>query len=154
GNVIAYEMPGNIHSVVSGGFGFLIESWSNRLLVNNELDITVGDNSEYCADVAVVPKELTPHGSALLQPHKFYWNLSCNKNIYSPTDGTAAMLALLHLRNNQIPNPALDTRNPPPNAPSMITLPNTIPNIAISFENAPLNHQPATFLHTINVPFN
>jgi hypothetical protein len=57
-------------------------------------------------------------------------------------DSTAAMLAILNLRNNQVPNPALNVPNPPPNTPPMITMANTTPNLAISFGTAPLNHQP------------
>lgn len=54
------------------------------------------------------------------------------------------MVAMLYLRNNQIPNLALNRPNPPPNTPAMIIC-NTIPNLVISFGTAPL-HEPSNFI--------
>lgn len=62
GKVIAYEMPSPPHSIATGELNFMIKSWSNRLNVLSELDITVGNNSEYCADIAVEPKQVPPPG--------------------------------------------------------------------------------------------
>jgi hypothetical protein len=36
---------------------------------------------------------------------------------------------MLAIRNNQVPNPALNVPNPPPNTPPMITMANTTPNL-------------------------
>ncbi|CAG8784364.1 3447_t:CDS:1, partial [Racocetra persica] len=66
-------------------------------------------------------------------------------------DSTAAMLAILYLRNNQVPNPALNGPNPPPNTPPMITLANTTPNLAISFGTAPLNKQSTAFINNTGI---
>jgi hypothetical protein len=67
-------------------------------------------------------------------------------------DSTVAMLAILYLHNNQVPNPAQNVPNPPPNTPPVITIANTTPNLAISFGTAPLNHQQIAFINNTGIP--
>lgn len=181
GDVIAYEIPSPVHGAVAFRLGSIIESWSNnQLIVISELDITVGNNSEYTIDIAAEPIQVPPPPPGRIpQPTIFvevakseslgsldgltvdYFSNSPQSNltqvylaikIFSRRqNGTAAMLALMYLRNNQIPNSALNAPNPPPNTPPMIALPNTIPNIVISFGSAPLSHQPTTFVNNTGI---
>ncbi|GES79634.1 hypothetical protein GLOIN_2v1578326 [Rhizophagus clarus] len=66
-------------------------------------------------------------------------------------NSTVAMLAILYLRNNQVPNPAANVQNPPPNTPPMIVMANTIPNLAISFGTAPINYQRTAFVNNTGI---
>ncbi|PKY60775.1 hypothetical protein RhiirA4_484885 [Rhizophagus irregularis] len=67
------------------------------------------------------------------------------------TNDTVAMVATLYLRNNQVPNLALNQPNPPPNTPPTVPMTNTIPNLVISFGTAPLHQVSRTFINNIGV---
>ncbi|KAF0404053.1 hypothetical protein F8M41_009106 [Gigaspora margarita] len=175
GEVIAYEIPSPVHASVAAILSHLLLLWSNRhLVVYSELDITVGTTSEYCTDIAAEPRQTPPPTpGSVLQPTIIievartetlnsldsltvdYFNLTqvylAIKIFDRRQDSTAAMLAILYLRNNQVPNPALNVPNPPPNTPPMITLANTTPNLAISFGTAPLNHQSTAFINNTGI---
>ncbi|CAG8458915.1 11806_t:CDS:2 [Funneliformis mosseae] len=64
------------------------------------------------------------------------------------SDNTAAMLAMLYLRNNQIP-----TTIPTQNLPNvrMTTMQNTIPNLVISFGTAPLQHESIDIINSTGI---
>ncbi|CAG8585397.1 uncharacterized protein OCT59_008777 [Rhizophagus irregularis] len=174
GEVIAYEMPSSVRGFVALELATKLNNWSNQLNVLSKLDITIGNNSEYCADVVAEPRQIPPpaHGyeaqpTIIIEVAKSetlnslndltadYFSTSTQTNstqVYLAIkifprrqDLTAAMLAILYLRNNQVPNPAANFPNPSPNIPPMIAMANTIPNIAISFGTAPLNYQRAAF---------
>ncbi|CAG8517901.1 3503_t:CDS:1 [Paraglomus brasilianum] len=175
GEVIAYEAPSSAHGFVALELAFKLKNWSNQLNVISEQDITTGNNSEYCADVVAEPRQIPPPApgyeaqptiiievaksetlSSLndLAPDYF----SASTQIYLAIkifprrqDSTAAMLAILYLRNNQVPNQAANVPNPPPNISPMIVMANTIPNIAISFGTAPINYQRAAFIKNTGI---
>jgi hypothetical protein len=181
GEVIAYELPSPAHGSVVAEIAHMLRSWSNhQLIVFVELDITIGNNSEYCSDIAAVPRQVPPPApGSVPQPTIFvevartetlsslndltadYFSASFQSNftqVYLAVklfprrqDGTAAMLALLYLRNNQIPKPVLNVPNPPPNTQPMIVIPNTIPNIAISFGSASLDYNSVAFLNNTGI---
>ncbi|CAG8581452.1 3239_t:CDS:2 [Funneliformis mosseae] len=132
GKVIAYEMPSPPHSILTGEFCCIIKSWSNRLFILNDMDITVGNNSEYCVDIAVIPKRVPRHEPGHVPLPRMIVEIFSRRE-----DGTAAMVVILYIRNNLIPNPALNRPNPRPNTPAMISVRNTIPNLVISFGTAP-----------------
>lgn len=67
------------------------------------------------------------------------------------TNDTVAMVATLYLRNNQVPNLALNQPTPPPNTPPTVPMTNTIPNLVISFGTAPLHQVSRTFINNIGV---
>ena len=180
GEIIAYEMPSPAHASVAAILSHMLLLWSNRqLVVYSELDITVG-NSEYCTDIAAEPKQNPPPAiGSVPQPTIIievartetltsldslpvdYFSANAQTNLTQVylaikifdrrQDSTAAMLAILYLRNNQVPNPALNVPNPPPNTPPTITA-NAIPNLAISFGTAPLNRQPTAFINNTGMP--
>ncbi|RIA97094.1 hypothetical protein C1645_814477 [Glomus cerebriforme] len=180
GEVIAYEMPSSVHAFVTQKLASKLENWSNQLNVLCELDITTGNNSEYCADIAAEPTQIpppapgyVPQPTIIIEVAKTesltslndltvdYFSASAQTNrtqVYLAIkifnrrqDSTAAMLAILYLCNNQVPNPALNNPNPPPNPPAMIAIANTIPNLAVSFGSAPLNSQPAAFINNTDI---
>ena len=172
GEIIAYEKPCSVHGFVAAQLMFKLQGWSNKLCVLSELDIAVGNNSEYCADIAAEPIQIPPPApgyeaqptiimevarsetlSSLNDLTADYFSAFTSTQVYLAIkifsrrqDSTAAMLAILYLRNNQVPNP------PPNIPPPMITIANTIPNIAISFGTAPLNYQRAAFIKNTGIP--
>ncbi|CAG8609073.1 7516_t:CDS:2 [Gigaspora rosea] len=156
GKVIAYEMPSPAHALLAARLSHLLLLWSNsHLMVYSELDIIVGDTSEFCTDIAAEPRQTPPPtpGSAL-QPTLII-ELARTESLNSlnslTQNSTTAMLAILYLRNNQVPNPALNGPNPLPNTPPMITLANTTPNLAIFFGTAPLNKQSIAFVNNTSI---
>lgn len=180
GEIIAYDVPGPVHAFVSQQLAFKLRNWSNRLNVFRRLDITTGNNSEYCADIAAEPRQIPPPApghvpqlTIIIEVAKSesltslndltadYFSANAQTNltqvylaikIFSRRqDLTAAMLAILYLRNNQVPNLALAAPNPPPNTPPTVAFPNTTPNIAISFGTAPLNYQRAAFINNTGI---
>jgi hypothetical protein len=180
GEIIAYEMPSSAHGFVVQKLASKLDNWSNQLNVLSGLDITTGNNSEYCADVVAEPRQISPPApgyepqptiiievaksetlSSLNNLAPDYFSASTQTNstqIFMAIkifprrqDSTAAMLAIIYLRNNQVPNPAANVQNPPPNIPPMIAMANTIPNIAISFGTAPLNYQRAAFINNTGI---
>ncbi|CAG8805173.1 23791_t:CDS:1, partial [Gigaspora rosea] len=173
-------MPGPVHAAVVAILSHLLLLWRNRyLVIYSELDITVGTTSEYCTDIAAEPRQSPPPTpGSVLQPTIIievartetlnsldsltvdYFSANAQTNltqvylaikIFDQQDSTATMLAILYLRNNQVPNMALNVPNPPPNIPSMITLANTTPNLVISFGTTPLNHQSTTFINNTGI---
>ncbi|CAB4393179.1 unnamed protein product [Rhizophagus irregularis] len=184
GEVIAYEMPSSAHAFVAQKLATMLDIWSNQHLnVLCELDITTGNNSEYCADVVAEPEQIPPPAPGYeaqptiiievaktetltslndLAPDYFSasvrYTQTNSATVYLGVkmfprrqDSTAAMLAILYLRNNQVPNPAANAPNPPPNTPPMIAMANTIPNLAISFGTAPINYQRTAFVNNTGI---
>ncbi|CAG8615029.1 7776_t:CDS:1 [Racocetra fulgida] len=156
GNVQAYEVPLSSHGAVAFKIGHLICNWYPLIGIDNE-DLIVGPNSYYTADFTIRPPNLPraptgqePNSDASAYPtmvvevgnsesipslHDLsagYFSPRTTIQIYLAikifpirNDGTRAMLALRYLRTN--PNP-------------------TVPDIAISFGTAPLNHNTVEFL--------
>ncbi|RIA99522.1 hypothetical protein C1645_800578 [Glomus cerebriforme] len=180
GEIIAYEMPSSVHGYVVAELIFLLRGWSNQLNVISKLDITIGNNSEYCTDIAAEPKQILPFApeyiaqptiiievakseslSSLNDLTADYFSASVQTNftqvylaikLFSRRqDSTVAMLAILYLHNNQIPNLALTAPNLPLNIPPMIAIANTRPNTAISFGTAPLNYQQVAFINNTDI---
>ncbi|RIA84382.1 hypothetical protein C1645_832359 [Glomus cerebriforme] len=180
GEIIAYEIPNPAHASVVAILSHMLLLWSNcQLVIYSGLDITVG-NSEYCTDIAAEPKQNPPPAiGSVLQPTIIievartetltslnslpvdYFSANAQTNLIQvylaikifdrQQDSTVAMLAILYLRNNQVPNPTLNVPNPSPNTPLMITA-NAIPNLAISFGTAPLSYQPTAFINNTGMP--
>ncbi|CAG8556921.1 6666_t:CDS:2, partial [Racocetra persica] len=168
GNVIAYDMMSGVHGAVQAQLIHLMICWSKQLIVSNDVDITVGQNSVYSPEPLqredpnpriVVEIGKTESLDSLNNLAEEYFSARTNIQIYLAikiwprrSDGTAAMLALLYLRNNVVPNPALNSSNPLLNTQPTITLLNTVPSLAISFGTAPLHHQQLMFVQNTGVP--
>ncbi|CAG8548958.1 291_t:CDS:2, partial [Racocetra fulgida] len=117
-----------------------------------ELDITVGDTSEFCTDIAAEPKQTPPPtpGSAL-QPTLII-EVARTESLNSLNSLTVDYFSANAQTNlTQVPNPALNGPNPPPNTSPMITLANTTPNLAISFGTAPLNKKSIAFVNNTGI---
>ena len=63
-----YGIPSSAHGFVSQKLASKLEYWSNQLNVISELDITAGNNSEYCADIVAEPRQIPPPVLGLAQP--------------------------------------------------------------------------------------
>jgi hypothetical protein len=180
GKVIAYEMPSPPHSLLTFEIGLMIRTLCNRLVIYNELDVVVGNNSEYCADVAIEPRHFPAPGTGYVPRPRMiievgrtesfrsldslageYFSNSAQSSLIQVylsikmfprrLNGTAAMVAMLYLRNNQIPNLALNAPNPPANTPPTVTVQNTIPNLVISFGTVPLHQDSLAIINNTGI---
>ena len=119
GKLIAYDMPSSVHSSVQFSTGMMM-TWHPQLDIHTEFDLTIDEN-EYCADIAVIPAGdgLNPTmivevgvSESLQSLHdlaKSYFSEQTDIKVYLALkfwplrqDGTAAMIALLYLRENRI----------------------------------------------------
>ncbi|CAG8543646.1 3866_t:CDS:1 [Ambispora leptoticha] len=169
GKVIVYDMPSPVHGHLLAEFIYMIRNWHGQLLVSTDVDLNVGNNT-YSPDILVQPLLVPVVLPTVMDPRMVleigkteslqslhdlpgdYFSAGTNIQVYlgikvwpRRVNGTAAMLALLYLRNNVIPNPSSNT-------PPTITLPNTVPNITISFGTAPLNHELLAFVANTSIP--
>lgn len=180
GKVIAYDMPSPPHAILTAGMTFMTSNWSNNLVIFSRLDLTVGNNSEFTADIAVEPRHAPRPGTGYVPRPRMiievgktetlkslnemageYFSASVQSSLIQVylsikmfprrVNGTAAMVAMLYLRNNQIPNLALNAANPPPNAPATETVQNTTPNLVISFGTVPLHQDSVAIINSTGI---
>src|SRR5436305_6326168 len=122
-------MPSPAHAFVAQEFATNLRIWSNRQLnVLSELDITTGNNSEYCTDIAAEPTQIPPPAPGYVPQPTIIIEVARTETLTSLDDltvdyfsanaqtnstqvylaikmfprrknSTAAMLAILYLRN-------------------------------------------------------
>ncbi|CAB5365987.1 unnamed protein product [Rhizophagus irregularis] len=142
GEIIVYETPSPVHSFTTGYLSNLIGAWSNYLDVGGELDMTISHDTEYISDIVIEPIQPLQPGQQQLGPAP-PGSVPMPRMIIESA-GTAAMVAMIYLRDNQIPG---QNR---PNA-SMITVQNTQPNLVISFGTAPLHQESIDIINSTGI---
>ena len=162
GKIVAYEVPLDDHSAPASTLDRLMGGWSNRMLGFPMLDIKIGQNTMYHADVAFRPRGLPqpPAGQGVNATGNPYPTMVVEigvseslPSLHSLARGYFAAITTIevYLAIKVFPRRANGTR-------AMVALlylrPSVVPTLVKSFGTAPLHHHTRSYLQNVGVANN